>query len=259
MPILGAQDCPVCCARDYLLVRSVHSHFCNLCAGDWDHGGLCLDGVAAWCPWCFPKLHSTPAPGARRGPHFHYCPECGQNWRHEAACSAPLRVVLPDCPGCLPPPMPAHPHAGRTLLVHLAATVLLSMSFLLTGSSALRSPALDAAAPVLELRREVYGPVGTPTAPALTVAALDATRMPPTRGAVGPRQGRKPALTITRGHVPTSDRLAEYVSEAAALRALPPVTDLAPTPSESETPATSVQEAVPSIPGAPPLFSRQRE
>jgi len=109
LTIVSAQDCPVCSGREDLLVRDLHSHYCNTCAGEWDHDGRCLDGWAASCPWCFPLPDAVPVPGARRGPHFHFCPECAQSWQHDASCAAALRAVLPECSGC------------RTLSADLAA------------------------------------------------------------------------------------------------------------------------------------------
>ena len=100
LPLVSSRDCPVCSGREELLTRDLHSHYCNICEGDWDHEGRCLEGPVACCPWCFPAADAAPAPGARRGPHFHFCPECTQNWQHDASCSAPLRVVLSDCSGC---------------------------------------------------------------------------------------------------------------------------------------------------------------
>ncbi len=100
LAIVGAQDCPVCSGREDQLVRELHTHYCNTCAGEWDHDGRCLEDWAASCPWCFPIQDAAPVPGARRGPHFHFCPECAQSWQHDASCAAPLRAVLPDCSGC---------------------------------------------------------------------------------------------------------------------------------------------------------------
>src|SRR6267142_1420740 len=93
LSLVGFRECPLCSGREEVLVRDLHSHYCNMCEGDWDHEGRCLDGNVACCPWCFPTGETDPAPGARRGPHFHYCPECTQNWRHTTACSATLRAV----------------------------------------------------------------------------------------------------------------------------------------------------------------------
>ena len=100
LTFVGAPDCPLCSGREDLLIRDLHSHYCNTCAGDWDHEGRCLEGLAASCPWCFPVRDAAPAPGARRGPHFHFCPECAQDWQHDASCAAPLRAALPECSGC---------------------------------------------------------------------------------------------------------------------------------------------------------------
>jgi hypothetical protein len=155
----------VCCGRQDLLVRELHPHYCNLCDGDWDHEGVCVDSLAAYCPWCFPKTDAEPAPGARRGPHFHYCSECGHNWRHDAACAAPLRVALPECTGCraataeiteAPPPEPElvlplpvrRPRAldGRVVPlarpIGIAAAVLLSLPILYAGYVSVLRPAV---------------------------------------------------------------------------------------------------------------------
>src|SRR5262245_15204293 len=100
LPFVGPEECPVCSGRDDLLVRQRHTHYCNICDGDWAHEGYCLDSLAAWCPWCFPKPDAPPIPGARSGPHFHVCAECGQNWRHETGCGEGLRAALSECPWC---------------------------------------------------------------------------------------------------------------------------------------------------------------
>src|SRR2546428_9795686 len=70
LPLVSSRDCPVCSGREELLTRDLHSHYCNICEGDWDHEGRCLEGPVACCPWCFPAADAAPAPGARRGPHF---------------------------------------------------------------------------------------------------------------------------------------------------------------------------------------------
>jgi hypothetical protein len=100
LSLVSAPDCPLCSRREDLLKRDLHTHYCNVCEGSWDHEGRCVEGVVAGCPWCFRIPSAPPAPGARRGAHFHFCPECTQNWQHDTSCSAPLRVELPDCSGC---------------------------------------------------------------------------------------------------------------------------------------------------------------
>src|SRR5207302_1924053 len=93
---VGMGWCYLKLGRNDLLVRELHSHYCNMCDGDWEHAGHCLDSLAACCPWCFPKPGSEPMPGARSGPHFHVCSECGQNWHHATGCSAPLRAAFAE-------------------------------------------------------------------------------------------------------------------------------------------------------------------
>jgi hypothetical protein len=139
----GPEECPVCCGRDDVLVRDVHTHYCSMCDGDWDHEGRCPDGLPLECPWCFPK-EVSPAPGARTGPHFHYCPACGTSQRHNNRCSAPFDAMLPDCSGCVGQnkrehaPTPEHlgrrDHLVRTVVVtgSLAASVVLALSFVPT-------------------------------------------------------------------------------------------------------------------------------
>jgi hypothetical protein len=164
LPFVPAAECPVCCGRQDLLVRELHPHYCNLCDGDWDHEGVCVDSLAAYCPWCFPKADAEPAPGARRGPHFHYCSACGHNWRHDAACAAPLRVALPECTACraatveiaeapqpepeLVLPLPARRPLGGRLVplarpVGIAAAVLLSLPILYAGYVSILRPGVD--------------------------------------------------------------------------------------------------------------------
>jgi hypothetical protein len=140
---VGPEECPVCCGRDDVLVRGVHTHYCSMCDGDWDHEGRCPNGLPLECPWCFPK-EVSPAPGARTGPHFHYCPACGTSQRHINPCSAPFDAMLPDCSGCVGQnkrehaPTPDHlgrlHHLVRTVVVtgSLAASVVLALSFAAT-------------------------------------------------------------------------------------------------------------------------------
>jgi hypothetical protein len=146
LPFVSPQDCAVCCGRDDVLVRGVHTHYCCICDGDWDHEGRCLDGLPSQCPWCFPTKGSS-APGTRTGSHFHYCPACGASWRHTTACTAPFEVALSDCSGCFgqnerrhaPPALRAYraktraPVRPLVVTVSLAAGVLLSVPLGLKG------------------------------------------------------------------------------------------------------------------------------
>jgi len=140
---VGPEECPVCSSRDDVLVRGVHTHYCSMCDGDWDHEGRCPDGLPLGCPWCFPK-EVSPAPGARTGSHFHCCPACGMSWRHINPCSAPFDAVLPDCSGCIglnkrehrptPDRVGRRHHLVRRVVVtgSLAASVFLATSFVAT-------------------------------------------------------------------------------------------------------------------------------
>jgi hypothetical protein len=169
LPCVGPQDCPVCCGCDDVLVRGVHTHWCNMCDGDWDHEGRCLDGLPAWCPWCVPT-EGSPTPGARTGPHFHCCPACGTSWRHTTACSAPLTAALPGCSGCFdrnkrrtasPAFRVDHVSRPRDLVRPLAVTVSLAASVLLSVPLVLKGwPAFwTAVSPIVEPPR-----AGTPLA-----------------------------------------------------------------------------------------------
>ncbi len=198
LPFVGPEDCPVCSGRSDLLIREPHSHYCNICDGDWSHEGHCLDSLAACCPWCFPKPDAEPLPGARSGPHFHVCAECGQNWRHATGCSAPLRAALSECPGCRsasPPtgrdvqtraPSPATPSTGARAIgarigarvrlparsIGIAAAVLLSIAVVLKGYTMLRSPDADDSAPVRKPRIEAPSPAPDLPPPAPEPAPL---------------------------------------------------------------------------------------
>jgi hypothetical protein len=98
-PDVESADCPFCRPGE-ASVRDVHSHRCPECRGDWAHAGLCRDGRWAWCPACSPETDPGSAAAHGRGPHVHSCRACGQDWPHAAPCAAPLRVTLPECPGC---------------------------------------------------------------------------------------------------------------------------------------------------------------
>jgi len=119
LPLISAPDCPLCSGREDLLRRDLHTHYCNICEGRWDHEGLCLEGPVACCPWCFGVAGAARAPGTRRGLHFHFCPECTQNWQHDTSCTAPLRAALPDCSGCRE--LVAEPSTGERALKAITA------------------------------------------------------------------------------------------------------------------------------------------
>jgi len=195
LTLVSEGDCPVCSGREDLLVREPHSHYCNTCAGEWDHEGRCLDGWAASCPWCFPAPDAAPAPGARRGAHFHFCPECAKNWQHEASCAAPLRAALPDCSGCrglsadpaarerVAKPRatfsPFRPRVSPTEIVSNVHGLVMSAVVLTSVAVALTIPILFwSLAPPSSLARQRSGPPSTPSEGAPIVAAL-----PPESGA----------------------------------------------------------------------------
>lgn len=254
LPFVAAKDCPVCCGRQDLLVRELHVHYCNLCDGDWDHEGVCVDGLAAYCPWCFPKPDSEPTPGVRRGPHFHYCPECGHSWQHETGCSAPLRAALPECTGCkrtpaqsdeerwseLAPAMPSR--RARTLRerlrplalpMGLAAGLLLSLPIVFTGYSALRNPAVNDSVSVTGPRLESKRPAPAPTTP--TPTALTPTAPTPIAPAPIASAPIEPTPAAARRRIPTPRSEARRV----------PAIDH---PSEQRAPNVRLQDA-PSQPG----------
>src|SRR4030095_7348126 len=215
LPILSKSDCPICCGRQDLLVRTLHPHYCNLCEGDWDHEGVCVDSLAAYCPWCLPNPSVEPASGARRGPHYHYCSECGQTCQHATRCSAPLLAALPECPGCqktlaaayaerlpaLSATIPAGPR--KTLREHirpfavpigLAAGVLLSLPILFKSYSVLQSPTADKSASVEEPRPADSrpAPAFAPTPPKAPEPTLEVIRP---RVEPGPAKSIQPART----------------------------------------------------------------
>jgi len=37
LSLVGFRECPLCSGREEVLVRDLHSHYCNMCEGDWDH------------------------------------------------------------------------------------------------------------------------------------------------------------------------------------------------------------------------------
>ena len=193
LTLVSGQDCPLCSGREDLLIRDLHSHYCNTCSGEWDHEGRCLDGWAASCPWCFPVRDAAPGPGARRGPHFHFCPECAQNWRHDASCAAPLRAALPDCSGCRGPS--AEPAAGEPTAKPRAtfspsqprvspADVASTVRGLVTSAAVLASVAVALTIPILfQVSSLLWSPAPhrlppmtrPPTAPLLAPPALPST------------------------------------------------------------------------------------
>jgi hypothetical protein len=248
LPFVGSEDCPLCCGRTDLLVRGLHSHYCNMCDGDWKHDGYCPDSLAACCPWCFPKLDAEPVSGARSGPHFHVCSECGQNWRHATGCSAPLRAVLPECPGCRSASAPTEgavqtqaPSTAtasdgvralgarlRSLARPVAAIVLLSIPLALKGYWVLRSPGIEGNAPAFEERIETpsLAPLQsasvTPPAPASVPAPTAPTPpapTPPARTASTPTPSA-PAPSAPARLAPTSP--AHMRSAPAPDPGLPP-------------------------------------
>jgi hypothetical protein len=287
LPILSKSDCPICCGRQDLPLRALHPHYCNLCEGDWDHEGVCVDSLAAYCPWCLPKPNVEPAPGARRGPHYHYCSECGQNWQHATRCSAPLLAALPECPGCqktipagyterlpaLSVTIPAGPK--KTLREHirpfavpigLAAGVLLSLPILFKSYSALQSPTANKSASVEEPRPSDSRPVFAPTPPKAPERAPDVVRprveprpAKSIQAASPAPAARTPAPRTEARRVPAVDRPVEQrgSSEPAAR---PPSSvslkadDVRATPPAPPSPARSELHAewAPSAPKIPP-------
>jgi hypothetical protein len=276
LPFVGHEDCPVCCGRSDLLVRERHSHYCNMCDGDWQHEGHCLDSLAACCPWCFPKPDAEPMPGARSGPHFHVCSECGQNWRHATGCAVPLRAALPECPGCQSPRPPAEsdaqarapalttPSAGARALgnrirplarpIGIAAVALLSIPIVLKGYSALRSPVADGSAPVIEERIEAPSPAPAPSAPAPPEPAPDlakspadsspAKQTPPSDVVSPPPAPRPPVKEVRRGRA--SDRVAERAQEPRPQILRPQERDVIPEPAtRPPVPDSSAAESLP--------------
>ena len=262
LPLVSSRDCPVCSGREELLTRDLHSHYCNICEGDWDHEGRCLEGPVACCPWCFPAADAAPAPGARRGPHFHFCPECTQNWQHDASCSAPLRVVLSDCSGCRElaaertageravEPFTAfsssRARAARTQAVRavrdlvraaavpasIAACVILAIPILLKVSSMLWSMAPHSVAPVSEQRPGESLPALTPAEKAPSAVTPPSPREPsgPTEFARPSEQGGERLAQET--HSITAQTRLHRDGERRAQRPPGPVT---PPPAASGT------------------------
>ena len=294
LPFVGPEDCPVCCGRSDLLVRELHSHYCNLCDGDWKHEGHCLESLAACCPWCFPKLDAEPMPGARSGPHFHVCSECGQNWRHATGCAEPLRAVFPECPGCRSAspstecdaptlaPSPPTPSADKRALgarirplarpIGVAAVVLLSIPIVLKGVSVLRSPGADGGAPALEARIEAPRSEPAPAAPAPPAARAPSGSAPDL--AKRPAES-SPAKPVPKGSVarlpvaptpvvrkearraPVSDRVTEPWAQESPSRILrSQESDVLAEPAPPPAARSElVAEAPPRVPETPPIPS----
>ena len=276
LPFVGSADCPVCCGRNDLLVRELHSHYCNMCDGEWDHEGRCLDTLAACCPWCFPKSDSEPAAGERRGSHFHFCSECGQNWRHAIGCAAPLRAALPECTGCQSPPsvhdaeprVPPEPTQLRiaralgdrvrplVFRVGIAAMVFLSIPIVLKGYPTLWSPVVDsntapplapvlpappAIAPAPDMAKPSANPPAKPSvdsSEAKDVSRSDVVSLPPAPRTPTPRKEVRSAPAPR----PRIERSRE--PDAAQLPAPPPRT---PGPATVQAPPTMPSKPAPSM------------
>ena len=229
----GPEECPVCCGRDDVFVRGVHTHYCFMCDGDWDHEGRCPDGLPLGCPWCFPK-EVSPAPGARTGSHFHYCPACGMSWRHikRDACSAPFEAILPDCSGCVGLNKREHPPTPdrvgrrhrlvRTVMVtgSLAASVVLALSFVAT-----QWPVFSTAVPVSV--RPPFSPEGRPVS-------------------IEPEQARieQPSAVTALSGGPTKPLRREGIHAKRATEVSPPDRS----PLQSRSPQASVSPATASPP-----------
>ena len=216
LPFVSPADCPVCCGRSDLLIRELHTHYCNMCDGEWEHDGRCLDSLAACCPWCFPQSDSEPVAGARRGSHFHFCSECGQNWRHAIGCSAPLRAALPECTGCQGPlavgdaeprvaPAPTQLRVARALgdrlrpfafRASIAAMALLAIPVALTGYSTLWRPVLSEA--------PLPTPTPIPAAPPVVIAPTPDVALPPAPPTPEPRKEVRHAAPAPRPRIERS-------------------------------------------------------
>jgi hypothetical protein len=271
LPFVSPADCPVCGGRNDLLVRALHTHYCNMCDGEWAHDGQCLDSLAACCPWCFPKADAEPVAGARRGAHFHFCSECGQNWRHTVGCSAPLRAALPECTGCQGPPATgaAAPSAVSSVTrlrtglalaervrpvavwMGIAAMVLLSIPIAIKGYSMLWSPALDTSAP------PIASAPTTPPAPILDLAkpsAESSVTKDVARRDVADRApaARVPVSKKETQRAPAVDRVAEQRPEQRPV-ATRPRTDRSREPDVLSQPAISSVAPGPVVAPAPPV------
>ena len=284
LPFVGPEECPLCSGRPDLLIRGLHSHYCNMCDGDWTHDGQCLDSLAACCPWCFPQFDAEPVPGARSGPHFHVCSECGQNWRHATGCAAPLRAALPECSGCRNASAPTEGHAQRrapftavssdrtralgtrvrSLARPIAVILLLSIPLALKGYWVSRSPSTQDNAPVSEERIETPSPAPlqstpvTPPAPA-PPAPAPPIPAPPVRMAATPPPSAPapsapaPSAPKASAPVPSARTPSDPVSSTSAPSA--PARH-APTPPASMRSAPAPESAQPPARTRPPDLMR---
>src|SRR5882672_463954 len=253
-------------------IEGPHSHYCNICEGDWDHESVCREGPVACCPWCFPTTGAAPAPGARRGPHFHFCPECTQNWHHQAPCSAPLRAALPECTGChggdggLPPDLaPARPHLSRRDFMRrarfvrkiivpaaIAAGVIIAIPLLLLASS-LWSRHARSVARILELPPIAIPPVSAPPVPApLEEPPARAPEEQPSVAAQArqQREGERREARQTRAPEPRAARISPPSESPAAPKPAAPANP--PGPADREEARVAPAPAPPSPAPAPP-------
>jgi hypothetical protein len=274
LPFVSPAECPVCCGRSDLLIRELHTHYCNMCDGEWEHDGRCLDSLAACCPWCFPKSDAEPVAGARRGSHFHFCSECGQNWRHAIGCSAPLRAALPECTGCRGPlpvrdaeprvtPLPTQLRVARALgdrlrpfavRTGIAAMALLSIPIALRSSSTLWSPVLDSSAPGREARNEAPPLAPVPTAPPVLAPPLPDLAKPSGDSGVSrsdvvslPPAPRPPAPRTEVRRAAPAPRPRVERSREPHLLPQPPPPSLAPGPATVPSPPATPPKPAPSV------------
>jgi hypothetical protein len=275
LPLVPKSACPVCSGRQDLLVRALHPHYCNLCEGDWDHEGACVDSLAAYCPWCFPKPNVAPAPGARRGLHYHYCSECGHNWQHATRCSAPLLAALPDCTGCNKTPPAGHGErlpalsatipAGpkKTVREHirpfavpisLAAGVLLSLPILFKSYSALQSPTANKSASMEEPRPADSRPAFVPAPPKAPEPTPDVVRPRVEPGSAksirAARPGSSPASATRAPALRTEARRGPAVDRPVEQRS--PSEPATRPPSSVSTKADDVRATPPAPPSPTP-------
>jgi len=273
LPFVSPADCPVCCGRSDLLIRELHTHYCNMCDGEWEHDGRCLDSLAACCPWCFPKSDSEPVAGARRGSHFHFCSECGQNWRHAIGCSAPLRAALPECTGCQGPlvvsdaeprvvPRPAQLRVARALgdrlrpyafRAGIAAMALLAIPVALTGYSKLSRPMLNEASlptPIPAVPPPMpASPPPIPAAPPPTlvapppVAPTSDPALPPAPPTPAPRKEVRRAAPVPRPRIERS-REPEVLPQPATPSPQPAIAQRPPAPPPKPEPSAARSELV---------------
>lgn len=250
--------------------QGLHSHYCNICEGDWDHDETCQEGPVACCPWCFPTAGAAPVPGARLGPHFHFCPECTQNWQHQAACSAPLRVALPECTGCHEqsgrerPPIdvaPAPPHDSRSDRVRrarllrkvvfpgaIAAGVIIAIPLLVLVSSLITGRQTRSVARLPEPAPVVVSPTVELPAPSLPTPTPEE---PTTRAPDAPSSVTAQARAQREGErrrawpaPPPAPRVARTVP--------PNESTVAPKPAAPATPPGLALREEPRVAAAPP-------